>query len=47
MALRVLLFCDGLILYPDQIDKVIDDLQRESEKLLLCSRMQLENVSKC
>jgi len=26
MALRVLLFCDGLIPYQDQIDKVIDDL---------------------
>lgn len=46
MAVKVLLFCGGLTSYPEQIDRAIDDLKRESEKMLLCTRLQLENVSK-
>lgn len=47
MAVKVLLFCGVLTSYPKQIDRAIEDLKRESEKMLLCSRLQLENVSKC
>ncbi len=46
MAAKILLFCGGLTSYPELIDRAIDDLKRESEKMLLCSRLQLENISK-
>ena len=46
MAIKVLLFCNGVTIFPEQIDRAIDDLKKESEKMLLCSLLQLENVSK-
>lgn len=44
-ALRILLHCDGLSKFPDQLDIAIDDLHKESERLLLFSRAQNENLA--
>ncbi len=46
-GIKILLLCDGIVRFPDQVDHVIEDMLRDAEKLLVCSRVQLENVSKC
>ncbi len=46
-GMRILLLCDGIAIFPDQVDHVIEDMLMDAEKLLVCSRVQLENVSKC
>lgn len=43
-ALRILLHCDGLSRFPEQLDIAINDLHKESEKMLLYCRVQQEDL---
>lgn len=43
-ALRILLHCDGLSRFPEQLDIAINDLHKESEKMLLYCRVQKEDL---